>query len=113
MSEARERLFSYGTLQRPEVQRGTFGRLLESSPDAIVGWRVESITIDDPVFAEKNGAVQRIAVRTGDDADRIAGAVLLLTEAEIRAADAYEPEGYARVEARLASGGVAWVYARV
>jgi hypothetical protein len=31
-------LFSYGTLQQPDVQRATFGRLLRGEPDALVGF---------------------------------------------------------------------------
>jgi len=32
-----ERLFSYGTLQQENVQKQTFGRLLDGTPDALVG----------------------------------------------------------------------------
>ncbi|TWF46555.1 hypothetical protein [Neorhizobium alkalisoli] len=31
-------LFSYGTLQYPEVQKASFGRLLEGTDDAILGF---------------------------------------------------------------------------
>jgi hypothetical protein len=37
--------------------------------------------------------------------------VLELTEAELARADRYEPAGYTRVAATLASGKQAWVYA--
>ena len=36
-----ERLFSYGTLQLPEVQTATFGRLLQGQADSLVGFRQE------------------------------------------------------------------------
>lgn len=39
------------------------------------------------------------------------GTVFEVTEAELAAADRYEPAGYKRVSARLASGKQAWVYA--
>lgn len=32
------RLFSYGTLQQENVQRATFGRLLDGTPDALMGY---------------------------------------------------------------------------
>jgi hypothetical protein len=32
-------LFSYGTLQRDEVQLSSFGRLLDGEDDAMVGYR--------------------------------------------------------------------------
>ncbi|RZJ42033.1 MAG: gamma-glutamylcyclotransferase, partial [Brevundimonas sp.] len=31
-------LFSYGTLQDPNVQQANFGRLLEGSPDRLPGY---------------------------------------------------------------------------
>lgn len=43
-----ERLFSYGSLRQPEVQRANFGRLLEGEADAAIGWRVEEVHIIDP-----------------------------------------------------------------
>jgi hypothetical protein len=36
--------------------------------------------------------------------------VFLLSEDELTAADQYEVDDYARVEAPIASGGTAWVY---
>jgi hypothetical protein len=55
--------------------------------------------------------VHSIARASGDPADRIAGVVFLLTEAELAATDRYEVDVYARVEVRLESGTRAWVYA--
>jgi hypothetical protein len=40
----------------------------------------------------------------------VAGVVLLLTEAELDATDAYEDRAYARIEAALESGRRAFVY---
>lgn len=104
-------LFSYGTLQQPEVQRANYGRLLEGDPDSLAGFRLAPLTITDPHVVQLSGkAVHTIARATGDPADRIAGAVFQVSEAELAATDAYEVDVYARLEAALESGRVAWVY---
>ena len=104
-------LFTYGTLQQREVQLATYGRELAGEPDALLGYRLEPLAIDDPdVVAISGKAVHTIARRTGDADDRIPGAVLMLTEAELEATDAYETSAYSRVEVRLESGRYAWVY---
>jgi hypothetical protein len=51
-----ERLFSYGTLQLPEVQRATFGRVLAGRQDAIVGFRLETLSITDPDVIAASGS---------------------------------------------------------
>ncbi len=48
-------LFSYGTLQREEVQLATFGRRLNGKPDALTGYVVTIIPIRDPNVAAKSG----------------------------------------------------------
>lgn len=104
-------LFSYGTLQLPEVQRATYGRLLEGRPDMLVGYRLEPLIISLPEVVEVSGLeVHTIARRTGDPSDRISGVVFRLSRAELEATDAYETDAYARVEAALASGARAFVY---
>lgn len=106
-----ERLFSYGTLQQEDVQRATFGRLLEGEADALVGFARRELEITDAdVLAKSGKRFHAIAVRTGDPADRIAGTVFLVMPEELSAADAYEVAEYERVSVTLASGLVAWVY---
>lgn len=109
--QARIALFSYGTLQLPEVQRATYGRLLEGAPDVLVGYRLEPVVISSPEVVGISGLeVHTIARRTGDAADRVPGVVFRLTAAEIEATDRYETDAYARVEVVLASGARAFVY---
>ncbi|MEA3002918.1 MAG: hypothetical protein QOH81_1706 [Sphingomonadales bacterium] len=104
-------LFSYGTLQLPEVQRATYGRLLEGRPDALRGYRPAPLVITSPEAVGLSGLeVHMIARRTGDPADRIPGIVFTLTPAEIAATDLYETDAYARVELVLESGARAFVY---
>jgi gamma-glutamylcyclotransferase (GGCT)/AIG2-like uncharacterized protein YtfP len=105
-------LFSYGTLRQESVQLATFGRRLQGSPDSIVGFELEVFRVDDPEFVAKSGKADHAIVRfTGSDSDRVNGMVLDVTDEELTKSDSYEPSGYARVEATLASGGRAWVYA--
>jgi len=104
-------LFSYGTLQLPEVQRATYGRLLEGRPDALAGYRLAPLVISSPdVVALSGQEVHTIACRTGDPADLVRGVVFLLTAAELEATNLYETDAYARVEVALVSGARAFVY---
>lgn len=106
-----ERLFSYGTLQQADVQRATFGRLLEGEADALLGFAQRLVEITDPdVLAKSGRALHPIVRRTGRHEDRVSGTVFLISAAELAAADRYEVDDYVRVEAELASGARAWVY---
>jgi gamma-glutamyl AIG2-like cyclotransferase len=104
-------LFSYGTLQQPQVQLANYGRLLDGQSDALLGYRLVALEITDPEVVRISGkATHTIARATGDPADRIPGMVFMLTQAELAATDAYETGAYARVEVTLESGRTASVY---
>jgi gamma-glutamylcyclotransferase (GGCT)/AIG2-like uncharacterized protein YtfP len=104
-------LFSYGTLQQPEVQLANYGRLLAGTPDALRGHRLVPLEITDPHVIEVSGkAVHTIACASGLQEDRIEGMVFEITDQELAATDAYEVDVYARVEVALESGRKAWVY---
>lgn len=108
---AKQNLFAYGTLQSEVVQLATFGRRLEGTEDALVGYRLEIIRIDDEDFAAASGtADHRNLEFTGDPVDSVAGTVFRVTDSELVKSDAYEPEGYKRVLVQLRSGLKAWVY---
>jgi gamma-glutamylcyclotransferase (GGCT)/AIG2-like uncharacterized protein YtfP len=105
-------LFSYGTLQHPQVQISTFGRLLDGQPDELVGFEQSLLEMDDPEFVATSGkAHHAIVTFNGRDDSRVSGMVFELSESELVSADGYEPAGYRRVSATLASGKQAWVYA--
>ena len=105
-------LFSYGTLQQEAVQRSTFGRPLRGEPDELVGFEQGLFEVEDPEFVAASGTAYHAMVRfTGRPESRVRGTVLEVTERELAQADAYEPAGYTRVAATLASGKRAWVYA--
>ena len=105
-------LFSYGTLQQVAVQQSTFGRQLAGSPDELVGFARSVFRVEDPSFVAASGTADHAIVQfTGNPNDRVDGTVFEISDAELARADAYEPAGYARVAATLASGREAWVYA--
>ena len=109
---ATERLFSYGTLQREDVQRATFHRLLDGHEDALAGCELSSVAIDDPQRAAALGRTHHANLTfNGRDDSRVAGTMFEITEAELAVADEYERrDSYVRVLARLASGKQTWVY---
>ena len=105
-------LFSYGTLQESAVQLELFSRLLEGEPDELVGFVRSTLTIDDPAFVAESGKAEHaLVIFTGKSENRVRGMVFELSNAEIEAADRYEPAGYERIKATLLSGREAWVYA--
>ena len=109
--ETTERLFTYGTLRTEEVQLTTFGRKLEGHADALPGYALKMVEIQDQDFVAKSGtAIHRSLQFTGDPSDFVEGAVYFVTQKELEAADIYEPEGYRRVLVQLRSGANAWVY---
>ena len=95
-------LFSYGTLQQPEVQLGTFGRLLEGHPDSLSGHVLVPLKITDPKVVELSGAeVHLIACPTAGATEPINGLVFELSPEELAAADRYEVDVYDRVQVSL------------
>ena len=104
-------LFSYGTLQLPEVQLATFGRRLAGRRDAIVGFDLDYVTITDPHVLATSGSARHPILRPMQRADaHVDGMVFTLTEAELAAADEYEVDDYRRILVPLRSGATAWVY---
>jgi gamma-glutamylcyclotransferase (GGCT)/AIG2-like uncharacterized protein YtfP len=104
-------LFSYGTLQQAEVQRATFGRLLEGSADALVGFEQAWVRIEDEAVLATSGRSHHPIVKPSDaPASRVPGTVFEITDAELDQADRYEVAAYRRIATTLASGRQAWVY---
>ncbi|MDW4571358.1 gamma-glutamylcyclotransferase family protein [Microbacterium sp. M3] len=109
--EPTQYLFSYGTLQNADVQLDTFGRLVESEPDALPGYTVDYAEIDDTRVVDLSGhSVHPIVRETGNPLDKVLGRALVVTEEELDASDEYEVSLYRRIAVVLASGRRAWVY---
>jgi hypothetical protein len=47
-------LFSYGTLQKEQVQIETFGRILQGDQDILIGYRLEMLEITDSEVLRKS-----------------------------------------------------------
>jgi hypothetical protein len=105
-------IFSYGTLQQPEVQLSTFGRLLAGQRDDLVGFEPSLVEIEDPQHATAAGRTHHDNVTfNGRDDSRVSGTVFEITDGELEAADRYEQRArYKRIATTLASGTKAWVY---
>lgn len=108
-------LFSYGTLQRDDIQMATFGRLLNGQLDELVGYEPALVKIEDAALAARLGKTHHNDVAfNGLDGSRVAGMAFEITHAELASCDGYEAEFfYERVVAKLASGRETWVYVHV
>ena len=92
-------LFSYGSLQREDVQLSTFGRLLDGEDDALPRF--------EPAVVPPHANV----IPNGNEESRVPGMVFEVTDHELTAADGYEAVfSYVRIAVVLASGKEAWVY---
>ncbi|MGC3994865.1 MAG: gamma-glutamylcyclotransferase family protein [Propionicimonas sp.] len=106
-----EWVFSYGTLRLADVQRGTYGRLLDGEDDQLVGWTLQYLAISNPEVVALSGIAEHpVAVPTGDPSHAVAGTRFSLTATELAATDVYESADYVRVPVVLASGVAAWLY---
>ncbi|MCC6361989.1 MAG: gamma-glutamylcyclotransferase [Bryobacterales bacterium] len=105
-------LFSYGTLQKKDVQMATFGRELTGREDALPGYRRLSSAVSDPRVAAMIGETYYFSVEPSDrPEDAVSGMLFEITDQELAAADRYEGlAGYRRISVLLRSGSQAWVY---
>jgi hypothetical protein len=104
-------LFSYGTLQLDAVQMATFGRRLSGVSDALRGFELVLLKIEDQtVIAISGTAHHTMATFTGRVSDVVSGTVFAVTPDEIQDADKYEVAAVKRVAVVLQSGVRAWAY---
>ena len=106
-------LFSYGTLQDKAVQIATFGRQVEGSPDALIGFRQDWVEITDPYVLKTSGKTHHpIVTQTDNPDDKVPGTVFALSPEDIARDDEYEVDDYMRASVSLASGKTAWLYVK-
>jgi hypothetical protein len=106
-----ELLFSYGTLQLEAVQMATFGRLVDGTNDALRGFELVPLKIEDQTVIAISGKDYHTMARfTGRASDVVSGMVFAVTPDEIQNADRYEVEAVKRVAVVLQSGVRAGVY---
>jgi gamma-glutamylcyclotransferase (GGCT)/AIG2-like uncharacterized protein YtfP len=107
----KEYLFSYGTLQKQNVQVELFGRLLNGTRDVLEHYRIVEIEIRDEKFlATGADKYQKSLASSTDPNDAIEGMVFEMSQDELLIADRYEPANYKRIEVKLRSGKEAWIY---
>jgi hypothetical protein len=106
-----ESLFSYGTLQLEPVQMATFGRQLDGTSDALRGFELVGLKIEDQRVVAISGKAHHTMARfTGRASDVVSGKVFAVTPEEIQNADKYEVAAVKRVAVVLESGLRAWAY---
>lgn len=104
-------LFSYGTLQKEQVQMETFERVLKGGQDVLTGYRLEMLEITDPEVLRKSSQKFHPVLKfSGNIEDEIKGILFEVTEEEILHADEYEVDDYQRIETVLKSGRSGFVY---
>ena len=88
-----------------------FGRLLAGTSDALPGFELVLLKIEDPTVVAISGkAHHTMAKFTGEASDVVPGTVFAVTPDEIQNADKYEVAAVKRVSVVLESGVRAWVY---
>jgi gamma-glutamylcyclotransferase (GGCT)/AIG2-like uncharacterized protein YtfP len=101
-----EKLFAYGSLQNEDIQKDLFGRILEGTPETLIGYVVKQIQIE-----EEFGIVNYpIITQTENQEDTINGIVYDISTKELHQSDLYEGLHYKRVEVQLQSNQKAWAY---
>ena len=106
-----ELLFSYGTLQLEAVQMATFGRQMAGTSDALEGFELVLLTIEDQTVVAISGRAEHTMAKfTGRASDVVSGTVFAVTPDEIQSADKYEVAAVKRVAVVLQSGVRAWAY---
>jgi gamma-glutamylcyclotransferase (GGCT)/AIG2-like uncharacterized protein YtfP len=101
-----EKLFAYGTLKDKEVQETIFGRILQGIPETLLGYVVKEIQIEEEFGLEP----YPIIVETLNQENKISGILYELTEEQLQKADTYEGKYYRRIQVKLQSNQMAWVY---
>jgi len=105
-------VFSYGRLQRDDVQVSVLGRQLKGTKTRLLGYERVLIDIKDREHAAAHGAghyENLIPASRSDNA--VEGMALEVTDDELLDLDRYDAlDGYTRIAIVLATGQNAWVY---
>jgi hypothetical protein len=104
-------LFSYGTLQKEQVQIETFGRLLQGAKEVLTGYKFKMLEIKDlEVLRKSNQKYHPILEFSGNGEDEVEGILFKVTDEEILQADEYEVDDYKRIETVFKSGKNGFIY---
>ena len=97
-----EKLFTYGTLQYPEIQEKLLRRTLIGVSDTLLDYELKIGVVE--IDGEKFDAA------TDKPGERINGVVYELSKDELHKIDQYEGKSYKRIKVNLLSGVESWVY---
>lgn len=104
-------LFSYGTLQKEQVQIETFGRILKGEKDILTGYQLKMLEITDPeVLRKSNQKYHPILDYSGNAENEVEGVLFEVSDEEILQADEYEVDDYQRIETVFKSGQKGFIY---
>ncbi|WP_300672757.1 gamma-glutamylcyclotransferase family protein [Soonwooa sp.] len=104
-------LFSYGTLQKENVQIETFGRILKGEKDFLQEYKLEFIEIlDEEVLRKSEEKFHPIISYSGNINDKVEGTLFSITDEELRKADEYEVSDYKRIKTQFLSGKEGFIY---
>lgn len=104
-------LFSYGTLQKEQVQIETFGRILQGERDILIGYQLKMLEITDlEVLRKSNQKYHPILEFSGNTEDEVRGVLFEVSYEEILKADEYEVDDYKRIETVFKSGKKGFIY---
>lgn len=96
-------IFVYGTLMDPEVRENLLRKKVKTIPDSLKGFKLSYIYDGETKY--------KILEPTNDPYDNIiSGEVFEVDENDLKVLDEYETELYKRIQAKLLSGKIAWVY---
>lgn len=97
----KEYLFSYGTLQYPEVQMDALRRILDGVPDELSGFQITKLMIDGEEFP---------TLIPGNES--VHGTLYEVKHDEFIVLDEFETKAYKRIKVTLKGGQEAWVYVK-
>lgn len=106
-------LFSYGTLQKEQVQIETFERILIGEKDSLMGYELKMVEITDPeVLRKSRQKFHPIIEFSGNKNNEVEGMLFEVTDEEIANADHYEVDDYKRIETSFKSGKLGFIYVK-
>ena len=97
-----KKLFVYGTLQDPEVQKKVIGRIVNSSPAKLSGFIKSEVVINNNTYP--------IIIKNPESSETISGLVLEIEPEDIKHLDEYETDAYKREKVALENDEEVWVY---
>lgn len=101
-----EQFFSYGTLRSKEIQMRVFNRILNGTPDQLLGYKLKDIKIEEEFGIED----YHVAIASENPTDTINGILFSISDSDLAKIDLFESNVYKRIEVTLKSGIVAWIY---